>query len=99
MIDDINYTLFSKSLYFLNKRHVILFILLRDAILMNNAEKTPHTIRDLFVSASAREMFLCRREAITKLKHKGIKVIDVLPAQVTPGLVDKYLEIKSRNWI
>ena len=99
MIDDINYTLFSKSIHFLNKKHVTLFILLRDTILMNNAEKSPDTIRDLYVSTSAREMFLRRKEAITKLRHSGIAVIDVLPTQVTPRLVDKYLEIKSRNWI
>lgn len=99
MIDDINYNLFSTSFSFLNKRHVTLFILLRDIILMKNAEKAPGSILDLFVSTSAREMFLRRKEAIAKLRHSGISVLDVLPAQVTPRLVDKYLEIKARNYI
>lgn len=99
MIDDINYTLFNTSFSFLNKRHVTLFILLRDIILMKNAEKVPGSIHDLFVSTSAREMFLRRKEAIAKLKFSGINVLDVLPVQVTPRLVEKYLEIKARNYI
>ncbi|MBN2534093.1 MAG: DUF58 domain-containing protein [Spirochaetales bacterium] len=99
MIDDINYSLFSNSFSFLNKRHITLFILLRDTILMKNAENAPDSILDLFVSTSATEMFMRRKEAIAKLKHSGISVLDVLPTQVTPGLVDKYLEIKARNYI
>jgi uncharacterized protein (DUF58 family) len=98
-MSEINTARFNTSLYFLNKKHVTLFVLLRDTILMNNAEKSPHTIGELFVSASARELFLQRKNAITRLRHSGISVIDVLPTQVTPRLVDKYLEIKARNWV
>jgi uncharacterized protein (DUF58 family) len=99
MIDDINYTLFKKHLSFLNKRHNTLFILLRDTILMECAEKVPASATELYVSASARDMFLRRRDAIAKLKLSGISVLDVLPQQVTPQLVDKYFEIKSRGLI
>ena len=99
MIDDINYAVFKHHLNFLNRRNVALFIMLRDVILVTAAESSPKTAKDLFVSASAREMFLRRRDALARLRHSGINLLDVLPGHVTPRLVEKFLEIKARNLI
>jgi hypothetical protein len=44
-------------------------------------------------------MVLKRNQSIIKLKYSGIKVMDILPENVTARLVDKYLEIKASNQI
>jgi uncharacterized protein (DUF58 family) len=97
MIDDINFNLFAKYLGFINRKHIALFILLKDTVLAENAEASPDNLDGFFTSTAAKEMYLRREEAIWKLKLKKINVIDTLPGQLTPRLIDKFMEIKSRN--
>ncbi len=97
MIDDINYKIFQQSVSRLNKKHLSLFVLLKDVILVKNAEKAASSLDDAFVSTAARDMYLRRSQAVAKLKHHKIDVLDVLPQQLTGQLIDKYLEIKSKS--
>ncbi len=99
IIDDINYQIFKRYLALLNKRHLTLFILLRDYLLMKSVKLEPDNVDDLYTSATAKDMFLKRSNTISKLRLNKINVLDVLPKQTTPRLIDKYLEIKSRNFL
>jgi len=99
LIDDIDYRLFYKYLSVLNRKHIPLIILLRDILLMENADLVPGKIEDLYTSAAAADMVMRRAEAIKKFKQKKINLLDVLPQEVTPALINKYLELKSRNLI
>ena len=42
-------------------------------------------------------MILKRNQSVIRLKHSGIRVLDILPEMVTARLVDQYLEIKASN--
>ncbi len=97
IIDDINYSLFRKNLSLLSKKHAFLFILLRDKILQEEAERESENLLDIYSITAARSMILKRNQSITRLKHRGIKVLDILPEMVTARLVDQYLEIKASN--
>jgi uncharacterized protein (DUF58 family) len=99
LIDDINYQLFYKYLSVLGRKHIPLIILLRDTLLMENADLPPGKVEDVYVSAAAADMVIRRAEAIKKFKQKKINLLDLLPHEVTPSLIDKYLELKSRNLI
>ena len=99
LIDDINYQLFYKYLSVLGRKHIPLIILLRDTLLMENADLPPEKVEDVYVSAAAADMVIRRAEAIKKFKQKKINLLDLLPHEVTPSLIDKYLELKSRNLI
>jgi uncharacterized protein (DUF58 family) len=99
MIDDIKYTIFKKYFGILNRRHITLFILLKDILLVKHADERAGTLDDLYTSVTARDMFLRRKEAIEKLSLQKINVLDILPQQVTPKLINKYLELKSKNYI
>ena len=57
------------------------------------------TLDDYYTSVTARDMFLHRSQVINKLSLQKINVLDILPQQVTPELINKYLELKSRNYI
>jgi len=97
MMDDINYPLFQKYLGLLNRKHLTLFILLRDHRLELCVQKEGELLSDIFTTAAAREMYMQRSDAVSRLKLHGINVLDLLPEMVTPGLIDKFLELKSRN--
>jgi uncharacterized protein (DUF58 family) len=97
IVDDINYTLFKQRIHGLSKKHLILFILLKDMILSESSEKEANNIDELFIRSASREMTLRRSKAILKLKNNKINVLDILPDELTGPLINKYLEIKSRN--
>lgn len=99
LIDDVNYTLFYKYLSILGKKHIPLFILLRDILLMKNADLSPGKVEDVYISAAAADMYIRREDVIKKLRQKKINLLDLLPHEVTPALIDKYLELKSRNLV
>lgn len=99
LIDDINYSLFYKYLSVLSRKHIPLIILLRDILLMENADLPAEKIENVYVSAAAADMYMRRADAVKKFKQKKINLLDLLPHQVTPALIDKYLELKSRNLI
>jgi uncharacterized protein (DUF58 family) len=99
LIDDINYQLFYRYLSLLGRRHIPLVILLRDTLLMESADLEPHRVEDVYTAAAAADMVIRRAEAIKKFRQKKINLLDLLPQEVTPSLLDKYLELKSRNLI
>ena len=40
-----------------------------------------------------------RRGVLTRLGRRGVQVLDAAPAEVGPGLLDRYLDIKRREMI
>lgn len=97
LIDDINYETFKKGINHLSRKNLVLFILLRDTLLTENANKDIESIDDVFHRAAAQEMFTRRHRAIAKLKKRKIQVLDVLPHELSSNLINKYLELKSKN--
>jgi uncharacterized protein (DUF58 family) len=78
-------------------RHLPLCVLFRDpeveALLTGRAiERT-----DLFVRAAAAESLSWREAIVRSLKRAGVLVVDARPADVTPELVKRYLDVKARR--
>ncbi|MDC7126269.1 MAG: DUF58 domain-containing protein [Spirochaetales bacterium] len=99
IMDDINYSMFKKNFSLLGKKHSLLFMLLRDELLQQEANRASENLTDIYSTTAARSMVLKRNQSIMKLKHSGIRVMDILPKNVTARLVDKYLELKASNQI
>lgn len=99
MIDDINYQVFRTGLTRLSRKHLVLFILLRDIILSEESERGVMNSEMLYTSTAAREMLLSREKAINKLKYQHTNILDVLPNQLSGRLINKYLEMKAKNRI
>lgn len=66
---------------------------------MKNADLSPGKVEDVYVSAAAADMYMRRADVIKKLRQKKINLLDLLPHEVTPASIDKYLELKSRNLV
>ena len=99
LIDDINYNLFQEQFMSLRRKHLPLMILLKDIVLEQNAEARPKSAGDMYSAAAAADMVMRRAEAIQKLKQKRVHLLDILPKEATPALIDKYLYLKSRNLV
>ncbi len=98
LLDDINYGVFYKYLSLLGRKHLPLIILLRDILLQEHAGRDGGA-EEAYVSAAAADMYMRRAESIKKFRQKKVNLLDVLPREVTPALIDKYLELKSRNLV
>ena len=99
LIDDINYSLFQKNLKRLGRRNAVLFLLLRDRLLQEEADRAGDSLAEAYRIGAARSMYVRRHLAVEKLRQSGINVLDVLPREVTAGLVDRYLRLKGENRI
>lgn len=75
-------------------RHLPLMVLLRDVEIDELVEGTD---ADPYVRGAAAELASFRDRLVRDLKRHGALVLDVAPGQLTPALINRYLEIKARH--
>lgn len=79
------------------RRHLVLFVALRDPFLERAAHAEAKDDEAGFRKATALSLLRERQEVLESLRRSGVQVGDVDPAEVTPNLVNKYLEITFRG--
>jgi len=79
------------------RRHVVLFVALRDPFLERIAQAESIDEDAGFRKAVAIGLLRERLEVLEGLRRCGVFVVDVNPAEVTPNLINKYLEITLRG--
>jgi uncharacterized protein (DUF58 family) len=77
--------------------HLPLVVLLRDTEIESLVAKRSHAPMDLFAKSAAAEELRRREGFARELRKSGVHVLDVRAEQLTPALVNRYLEIKARN--
>src|SRR5262249_3556189 len=75
-------------------RHLPLMVLLRDVEVDALVEGSAS---DPYVRGAAAELSTFRDRLVRDLKRHGALVLDVAPGQLTPSLINRYLEIKARH--
>lgn len=96
-VDTTTAELLVENVRMLGRRHVVIFVALRDPALERLATAAPRSLDDVAVAVSAGEMRRERRVVMERLARLGIVVVDVEPAAVTPRLVSTYLDLKARE--
>lgn len=76
-----------------SRRHLVLFVAFGDPFLRSAARGEAHTLFEGFRKASAIELLHDRFEVLETLRRSGALVIDAEPDQVTPELINRYVEI------
>ena len=99
VVDDVQCSIFLKYMHYFTKKHLPLLVLLQDIELSKELEKIPSTSSQLYRGAVASEMYLQRKHSLDRLIKNRIMVIDSLPAELLPPLVNKYYEIKASNML
>lgn len=96
-VDTTTAELLVENVAVLNRRHVIVFVALRDPGLEAIASAAPDTLTGVARAVSAGQMLRERRLVMERLARLGVVVIDAFPAMVTARLVSTYLDIKARE--
>jgi uncharacterized protein (DUF58 family) len=78
--------------------HLALVVALRnDAVFQAARPPAAGPSRRAFESAAAEELIQAREEALERMRRAGAVVLDLSPHTMTAGVVNRYLEIKSRG--
>ena len=83
-------------------RHLPLIVILRDTDLDDLVEgRDPETRagddRALYLRGAAAELVTFRDRLTREMKRRGALVLDVAPRDLTPALVNRYLDVKARH--
>jgi uncharacterized protein (DUF58 family) len=80
-------------------RHLTLVVALRNDDVF--AAARPSTAGSgalaVYQAAAAEEVIQAREEALERMRRAGVVVVDVSPAMMTAGVVNRYLELKARG--
>jgi uncharacterized protein (DUF58 family) len=79
------------------KRHLVLFVVLKDEELEALAAAEPNTPEDVSRAVTAAGLLRERRLVLTRLRHLGVHVLEAAAADTGPSLVAAYLDFKRRG--
>lgn len=96
-VDTTTAELLVENVRLLGRRHVVVFVALRDPALERLAMAAPRSLDDVAAAVAAGEMRRERRVVMERLARLGTVVLDVDPAALTPRLVSTYLDLKARE--
>lgn len=83
----------------LARRHVVLFVALRDASLDALSGARPDTLRDLNRAVVAGDLVRERDVVLRRLARLGVLVLDAAPKRLSADLINRYLDIKRRELV
>ncbi len=95
--DTISAELMLESVGTLLRRHLVLFVVLRDAELEEFTAAEPREPDDISRAVTAASLLRERRLVLTRLRHLGAHVIETPAAEAGPALVNAYLDFKRRS--
>ncbi|MHC4959067.1 MAG: DUF58 domain-containing protein [Planctomycetota bacterium] len=96
-VDTVTAELMLDSLARLSRRHLVLFVTLRDPSLDAVADAAPRSLDHMYRSVVAADFVRERDVVLRRLRRLGVHCLDVAPSEVTTGLLNRYLEIKRRE--
>lgn len=94
VVDDVAAAALLKMMRGVLPRHLPLMVLLRDVEIDDLVEGAGV---DPYVRGAAAELVSFHDRLVRDLKKHGALVLDVSPAELTPKLINRYLEIKARH--
>jgi len=98
-VDTVTAELMLENLDRLARRHAVVFVALQNPVLAATAGGFPADGIDLNRSVVAGTLLRDREVVLRRLQLQGIEPIDAVPGEVTPRLINAYLEIKRRERI
>ncbi len=98
-VDSTTAELLVENMGVMARHHVILYVALRDPMLDATARPKDMTLTNVARSVSALQILNERQLVIDRLSRLGVICLDVPPDNLTPALVSRYIDIKSRELI
>ncbi|MGR3513407.1 MAG: DUF58 domain-containing protein [Paracoccaceae bacterium] len=98
-VDTTSAELIIETIGLLSKKHLVVFVAIRDPELEAVVNAPPERMDDVAALIAASQLMRERRLVFERLTRLGVTVLDVRPGEVTARLVTTYLDIKSRELI
>lgn len=96
-VDSVTAELMLRNVEWLARRHLLLFVALRDPLLGEVAEAAPRSFEDVHRAVVAEDIHRERLLVLERIRRSGALVLDVRADQLDAGLVDRYLTVKRRE--
>lgn len=81
----------------LARKHLVLFVSLRDAELERITDAEPRTPEDVSRAVVAGRLLQERATVLERLKRLGVLVVDAPVERLGPALLNGYLEVRRRE--
>jgi len=98
-VDSITAELMADNLSRLSRRHLVLFVALRDPLLDTLVTARPDSLLDVQRAVVAADLERDRERVLARLRRVGVFALDLPPARVEPRVIERYLEIKRKEMI
>lgn len=98
-VDTVTAELMVENVTRLSRRHLVVFVALRDPLFAELAGAAPRSMLDVHRAVVADALLFDREVVLKRLARKGVLCVDATPGRVGPDLVNRYIEIKRRELI
>ncbi|WP_434054870.1 MAG: DUF58 domain-containing protein [Roseibium sp.] len=98
-IDTTSAELLIENIGILAKRHLLIFVAIRDPDMEAMVETAPDNLEGAATLVAANQSMNERRLVLERLARMGVTIVDAKPNAVTARLISTYLEIKAREMI
>lgn len=98
-VDTTSAELLVENIGILAKRHLLIFVAIRDPALEGLVETAPDDLDGAATLVAANQAINERRLVFERLSRMGVTIVDAKPNAITARLISAYLEIKARELI
>ena len=98
-VDSITAELMLRNVRWLARRHLLLFVAMRDPLLDELATAAPQELGDVHRAVVAEEMRRERQLVLERIRRAGAQVVDAGVDELAVDLVDRYLTVKQRELV
>lgn len=98
-VDTVTAELMLENVQRLARRHLVIFVTLRDATLGTLAAAAPRTLTALHGAVVAEDFLREREVVLQRLRRLGVHCIDAPPEAISMNLLNRYLDIKRRELV
>ena len=98
-VDTTSAELMLENIGILARRHLIVFVAIRDPEIEGRLSRRPEGVADMATIVATSQSVSERRVVLERLGRMGVTVIDALPRQVTGRVISAYLDIVERELV
>jgi uncharacterized protein (DUF58 family) len=98
-VDSITAELMLRNVSWLARKHLLLFVAMRDPLIDELARNELASIEDLHRAVVAEEIQRERRLVLERIRRAGAQVLDSEVDALGRGLVERYLQVKRREML
>jgi uncharacterized protein (DUF58 family) len=98
-VDTVTADLMLDNLGRLARRHLVLFVSLRDPLPYERAGRAPRRIEDLHVAVAAGDLLREREVVMSRLRRLGAHCLEATAEEIGPRLINRYMDIRRRELV